>query len=55
MADHQNPEPIKQHGVPEQTLEEVPMGLPSSDRHHTETTPAKHDKENRQGEAARPE
>jgi hypothetical protein len=54
MADQQNPDAIKEHGVPEQTLEEEPMGLPTSDRHHTEITPAKHDKENAEGEAAPP-
>jgi hypothetical protein len=45
MADQKQPEPIKEHGVPEQSLEEEPLGMPTSDRHHTEITPAKHDKQ----------
>ncbi len=46
MDEQKQPEPVKEHGVPEQTLDEEPKGMPTSDRHHTEITPAKHDNEN---------
>ena len=32
--------PIPRHGVPHPACEEEPTGLPTSDRHHSETAPA---------------
>jgi hypothetical protein len=31
---------IPHHGVPDGATEDEPKGLPTSDRHHTETAPA---------------
>ena len=31
---------IPNHGVPQPACEEEPTGLPTSDRHHSETAPA---------------
>ena len=38
--DPAKPGPIPDHGVPDQACDAEPTGLPTSDRHHTETTPA---------------
>ena len=34
------PERGLEHGVPSEAAEAEPMGLPTSDRHHSETAPA---------------
>lgn len=35
------PEKGLEHGVPTGATEEIPMGLPTSDRHHSETAPSR--------------
>jgi hypothetical protein len=38
-----DPESVEhtEHGIPPEAHEDIPKGLPNSDRHHTEITPTK--------------
>jgi hypothetical protein len=43
MSDHpdQDSSASQAHGIPDAACEAEPLGLPTSDRHHTETSPAR--------------